>query len=174
MSGLAYSVELDASADEIADVLSNYGHKIMPVARVAATNKLMAQARTHIRGQTAKAANIPSRQLSKRFVLHKAKKSQKLARLFIGTKGMPVVNIKSHARRSTKGAFKQTMPSGHKGIFKRRSGRRLPIDEVRVEFHAIAKRIAKQYMSGIAPKKFDDIFRSELSFRTKREVERIF
>lgn len=65
------------------------------------------------------------------------------------------------------GAFVATMPTGHRGIFKRKTKSRLPIREVVLPLEPVASNIIKGFVDSGAGEKFIQYFRHELGFILK-------
>jgi hypothetical protein len=66
-----------------------------------------------------------------------------------------------------KGAFVATMPTGHRGIFKRKRASRLPIREVVLPLEPVASNIIKGLVDSGTADKFIQYFRHELGFILK-------
>ncbi len=64
--------------------------------------------------------------------------------------------------------FVATMPSGHKGIFSRKSAKRLPIDETSVPMNPIAETIMVRTINTFALKEFVKEFNRRLSVALRR------
>ena len=71
------------------------------------------------------------------------------------------------AKMEFKGAFVATMPTGHRGIFKRKGASRLPIREVVLPLEPVASNIIKGFVDSGAADKFIQYFRHELGFILK-------
>lgn len=68
----------------------------------------------------------------------------------------------SVGRRMFQGAFIATMKSGHTGIFRRRYGSSLPIDEIILPIEPEASKIIKELVTQEVEKVFEKYFRREL------------
>lgn len=62
------------------------------------------------------------------------------------------------------GAFVATMPSGHKGIFRRQTGSRLPISEITIPIKLESLRAIEDALSKKLKHRFETDFRRELNF----------
>ena len=68
------------------------------------------------------------------------------------------------ARRQYDHAFLATMPTGHRGIFRRKGGTRLPIREVQVVITGRMASVMENLSDGPALQQFDKVFQRELNF----------
>lgn len=172
------------SADNVADLLSDIGEKIVIRARMRANNRTAEEARTVIRRHLSQETGAPAKSLSRRFKIHRANTRKPDARLFVGTSPVRAYDLGvreirsgvsykgSGGRVKVKSAFVATMKSGHTGVFQRETRKRLPIRELTVPLHAAALRSARSYLSSDAKRTFEKSFRHELQFRIGREIDK--
>lgn len=177
----SFNVELDVEqADVITDVLDNFADEIFDSAKTSAINKTMSKYQTATRRRTSKLSGIPIKKISNRFKLHKANKARDFARLFIGTISVrvQVAGFKALKRGGiaygrganrvkNAQAFEAKMKSGRTGVFQRRTKKRLPIDEIRIQIHDAAKRAAAMEMK-VLRSEFPIIFEREFGFKLSR------
>jgi len=76
---------------------------------------------------------------------------------------------KNGKRKKAKGAFIATMPSGHEGVFKRRSGDRLPIDEL----YGPSVPAVFQNVADFAENQLDRAIANRLALETGRQIDRV-
>lgn len=70
----------------------------------------------------------------------------------------------SVGKRMFQGAFIATMKSGHTGIFRRRYGSSLPIDEIILPLEPEASKIIKEFVTQEVEKVFEKILHRELNY----------
>ena len=114
-----------------------------PKAASRAVNKTAGAARTRIVREIAAETKLTPKYLRKRIWIRRASYTRLEALVRIGGHEMPLIAfrarqtqkgvtymvVRSRGRQLMAGAFIATMPMGHKGVFKRRGAKRLPIDE---------------------------------------------
>lgn len=132
-------VILDTSAADKA--LSSLGKKADRII-VQALNRSMRGVQTVLKRAVSKDMGMKVGSVAKRMAIGKATRSRQQATLRVNDKRVPLMEFKAKQtrkgvthriggqRRQVPGAFIAEMPSGHKGVFKRRSRRRLPIVEL--------------------------------------------
>lgn len=178
----SFTINVDSNYKEVASLLSEVGEKVLTQARVSATNKAVTQTRTQIRRDVTRDTGVPAGFLNKRFHTYRATYRKPEARMFIGT--MPFsayklgirelkrggVSIRGAGGRETVGsAFVAKMPSGHTGVFKRKTSKRLPIKELKVYVREPVRRAAERHLTTLG-KNFERLFASDFNFRTQREI----
>ena len=161
--------------------------KIVPAARVSALNKVAAKIRTASYRDAAKSIGIPQRvlrgsrvkRIPARVILRRANRRREAALLTALT--LPVAAAKAgNAKQGRKGArvgrhhqfggsFVATMPSGHRGIFRRKPGvGRLPINEVTIPLSPMLERAIEKNLKAMGQREWPRIFERELAFRLRR------
>lgn len=122
--------------------------KKLKKAGVRALNKTATQSRNFAQRETRKVINIKASKIKKAYAVVRAKINQPEPHAEINVryttlpvieyngvrqtrKGVSVKMRKDKGRKLFKGAFIQKMPSGHRGVFRRKSKRRLPIRQLR-------------------------------------------
>jgi hypothetical protein len=115
----------------------------MTLAMARAVNRTMQSVRTETVRRLADDVGLPQREIRKSLELRKATRNDLRAELTVSGRRIPLIAF--HARQTRAGvsyglrggrgvapsAFIATMRSGHRGVFRRRSRARLPIDELR-------------------------------------------
>ena len=144
-------------------------------AAVRALNKTARWMRTQVSRETAQSLKIKVGSVRKSLRLQRANTTRPEAGVGLPLKAgvMKAVNLGS-AQQTTKGvrvgryawpgAFMATMPSGHKGVFKRKGKSRLPIREMHIVMTGRMAKAMELLAQGPALQRFEQLFEQELRF----------
>lgn len=178
-----FDLKIESNADEVADLMSEIGDKILRDAEIGAINKTLTQERTQIRREIRADTGIPVKIIGKRVKLKRANRRRRVGRIFIGTYNVKVADLKPRQLRSgvsysgrggrvrKEGAFVATMKSGRTGAFIRKGKARLPIKELSVSILPAARSAARNTKRRM-PARFNRLFAQEFNFRTGRAIKR--
>lgn len=117
---------------------------MFPKASSAALNRVVRSARTQVSRDIRDVYNMKARDVSRVITVSQSSPKRLIAILKTAGRNIPLiffdakqknigvsVKIKRGARKTIRGAFLATMPSGHTGVFMRKGKGRLPIKELR-------------------------------------------
>lgn len=147
-------------------------------AAVRALNKTARWMRTHIARQDAQSLNVRVGAIRKELILLRAKGSNPYAGVAIGKTagvikaselGSPRQNKRGTrvGKRQYDGAFISTMPSGHRGVFRRKRKSRLPIREVQLVTTGRIASVMEALSDKQAMSRFETLFEHELKYAMK-------
>ena len=167
-------VSLQPGADEWAHSLTAT-EKQVKVALVRALNKTARWMRTHIARDSAQALKVRVKDINAGLIMLKARASSPQSG--VGLKpsaGVIKASQLGRAHQSSGGvragtrywphAFIASMPSGHRGVFRRRGPSRLPIGEVQLVVTGRMAKIMETLSQGPAMQRFEHIFERELRY----------
>jgi hypothetical protein len=149
-------------------------------ANVRALNKTAAKAKTIVSREIAQDIGMSIAPVKKQIKITKARPVRQVATLQATGKRVPLIKLrarqvrrgvtysagKGKGRKLVPGAFIASMPSGHKGVFKRRGRRRLPITELHGPSipQVFVKGRTERLVNDLVDKEFEIIFNRELKF----------
>ena len=144
-------------------------------AAVRALNKTARWMRTHVTRQTAQSLNVRVGTIRKNLILLRARASHPQSGVAMGSKagvikatelGSPRQNRSGTrvGKRQFDGAFIATMPTGHRGVFRRKSKSRLPIQEVQLVTTGRIAKAMEQLADRQAMARFERLFEHELGY----------
>ena len=151
----------------------------LEVALMRALNKTALWVKSQSVKEIAKEKLLKQKIIRNRLQVLKANRKQLIARVLAslhGVKANQIGNVRQTktgakaGKRHFKGAFVATMPTGHTGIYKRKSRRKLPIREVVFPLEPIASTIIKEITDEKAAQQFTKLFAHEIKFATKRQA----
>lgn len=155
------SVDIPAHARRAFEADMRAELRLQERAAVDAINRVARGVRTRSARAIAHGRGLPVRLVNARVRIRKATRARPEARVWIGTYAIKLSRI-GKPRQTKKGAtagkrpiipsaFVATMPSGHTGVFKRRGGARLPIDEQQVQLMPAAEQVLRLQMAAAKP-----------------------
>ncbi|SMG65602.1 prophage LambdaW5, minor tail protein Z_ [methanotrophic bacterial endosymbiont of Bathymodiolus sp.] len=147
-------------------------------AAVRALNKTARWMRTHIARQAAQSLNVRVGTIRKELVLLRAKGSNPYAGVAIGkASGVIKASELGSPRQNKQGtcvgkrqfdrSFMATMPSGHRGVFRRKGKSRLPIQEVQLVTTGRIANVMEELADKQAMSRFETLFEHELKYAMK-------
>jgi len=151
----------------------------LEVALMRALNKTALWVKSQSVKEIAKEKLLKQKIIRNRLQVLKANRKQLIAKVLASLHGVKANQMGSMRQTKTgakagkrhfKGAFVATMPSGHTGIYKRKSRRKLPIREVVFPLEPIASSIIKAITNEKAAQKFTKLLAHEIKFATKRQA----
>ena len=176
------SISVTADIRQVERMLTRLERTVVPKATVRALNKTGITVRKEGSQAIRKDRKLKARDVKKRLVIFRANR-HKMSVIISGSgKAVPLgayparqvkrgvrVNVKG-TRKLVKGAFIATMRSGHKGVFKRRGPKRLPVDELYSTTVADAMKNprVRSAMHSAAVKRFRRVFEQELRHAISR------
>jgi len=137
--------KLSTAAKELSKEIDSIAKKL-EIAGVRALNKTATQSRNLASKNIRQVLNLKASRIKRILKITRASKNKMVSSVRAGyqpipliyyngvrqvKKGVSVTMRKDKSRKVFKGAFMATMPSGHKGVFRRKSKARLPIKELK-------------------------------------------
>lgn len=117
--------------------------EMVPIAASAALNRTIRSARTEISREIRTVYNIKAADVSNAIAIKQATKTDLTATLYVKGKSLALklfsprqtgtgvsIEIKRGNRKTLRSTFLAIMPSGHQGVFERKTKKRLPIKEL--------------------------------------------
>ena len=147
-------------------------------AAVRALNKTARWMRTHVARNTAQSLNVRVGAIRKDLILLRARASHPQSGVAKGSKagvikvtelGSPRQNRLGTrvGKRQFDGAFIATMPTGHRGVFRRKGKSRLPIQEVQLVTTGRIAEVMEALAEKQAMSRFEHLFEHELRYALK-------
>lgn len=138
-----------------------------------ALNRTATWTRTRHAREVARQMTIKVRDARRQMFVQKAHRNKWMARVLINNARVPLIaltpkqtgsgvhyNIPGVVSLTRRSAFLATMPSGHRGVFQRRTRKRLPIDEQYVRLYTFLDR---SYMGPLAKSAGDQLAKELVS-----------
>ncbi|MEW7978510.1 MAG: phage tail protein [Candidatus Sedimenticola endophacoides] len=147
-------------------------------ATVRALNKTARWMRIHVARQTAQSLNVRVGTIRKNLILLRARANHPQSGVAMGSKagvikatelGSPRQNRRGTrvGKRQFDGAFIATMPTGHRGVFRRKGKSRLPIQEVQLVTTGRIADVMEALAENQAMSRFENLFEHELRYVMK-------
>lgn len=181
VNGLNINVEFDGKGT--AQYLRGY-QRAIETAKTRALNKIAAKARTAVIREIASDIGTPIAPVRKQVTLQRATRFKRVAILRATGRRIPIIKLKARqtrkgitygkggSRRTIPGGFIATMPSGHRGVFKRIGNKRLPVTELHGP--SVPKVFTddkiNRLVDRLIDKEFETIFNRELTFALRKFV----
>ncbi len=147
-------------------------------AAVRALNKTARWMRTQVARETAQSLNVRVGAIRNDLILLRARASHPQSGVAMGSKagvlkvtelGAPRQNRRGTrvGKRQFDGAFIATMPTGHRGVFRRKGKSRLPIQEVQLVTTGRIANVMEALAENQAMSRFEHLFEHELRYALK-------
>lgn len=147
-------------------------------AAVRALNKTARWMRVHIARQTAQSLNVRVGTIRKEMTILRAKGSHPYSGVAISKTAGVIKAVELGSPRQNKqgtrvgkrqfdGSFIATMPSGHRGVFRRKNKSRLPIQEVQLVTTGRIASVMETLADKQAMSRFETLFEHELKYVMK-------
>lgn len=150
---------------------------IVPRVTARALNRAARSTRTQATREIGREFRIKAKLIRDRIALGRAVFRDLTARIFAIIAPLPMILLNPRQTRSgvsargghqVPGGFIARMPSGHRGVFKRQSRRRLPIVEQKIDITERAIQIFEKLIHGFTRAKFIEEFERDLARRLRR------
>ncbi len=157
------------------DAALTAGERQIGTAAVRALNKTARWMRTHVAREAAQSLNVRVGLIRNGLILLRARASHPESGVALGKAtgvikaaelGTPRQNRRGTrvAKRQFDGAFIATMPTGHRGVFRRKGKSRLPIQEVQLVATGRIADVMEQLADRHAMARFERLFEHELRY----------
>lgn len=137
-------IDLEENVGEVIAELDSFGKKVRDTGITRALNRTIASVNTEANRRIRSELNIKAKDVRKAITVRRARRGALDASISIEAKAAPIVAYgakqtrkgvtvkvkRARGRKLLKSAFIATMKSGHRGVFQRRTEKRLPIDEI--------------------------------------------
>ncbi len=160
------------------DIALGASERQIKTAAIRALNKTARWMRTHIARQTAQSLNVRVGAIRKDLIILRAKGNNPNAGVALGkTSGVIKATELGSPRQNKQGTrvgkrqfdktFIATMPSGHRGVFRRKGKSRLPIQEVQLVTTGRIASVMETLANKQAMSRFETLFEHELKYAMK-------
>ena len=183
--GLTFSAEALQELEAITKAKFGLNEKAITRAQRRAVNKVARWFRTHLLRQIAQITKLPQKALRVRFRLSLAKAGadEQSAHIWFGSKGIDPIQIGLKGRKSGsgfqvgkfffEGGFKayhiRSPGSRREGIYRRKSGRRLPIIRQLIPIYEQADQVVDRLVNR-GQTRLHTVLRQELEFEQKKAM----
>ncbi len=174
------AINIKSDIKGLTKVLTGIQRKIIPLAVPAAMNKTVTRINTQVRRAIATELGVPQKVIKSKIKVFRATKRNWDASNWVGLRSsIPVSKVFHSAKKQINYAkgrmniaanklFGATMPTGHQGVFYRKTKKRLPIQEVMIHLDEVAPPILIRLGQQIAGEKFRALLAHELNWRLRR------